>query len=178
MTAKPGLSGLVRLRDEEVWAHLALDSFVGWCDELIVVTNRCSDCTPKIVADFAWQHSGKVRVFDYDHEIWPMGPGHDRVSGDDPRSSAAYYNWVQAKATRTHAVKLDGDMIMMDWAGTAIRKLLDDGQDRIRFEGIDLVGPDVAHTGSHPLCRTNGVYKLGNGVRYEQGPLTQNLKGV
>lgn len=179
MTRIPGLSGLVRLRDEEVWCRLALESFVDWCDELIVVTNCCSDRTPDIVAKFAEEHPDKVRLFDYPHEIWPMGPGwHDRISGDDPRSSAAYYNWTQEKSTRTHVVKLDGDMVMMDWSGAEIRRLMAEGHDRIRFHGTDLVGDDLRHIGCHPVCRTNGVYKVTPQTVYKQGSVTQNLQGI
>lgn len=174
----PGLSGLVRLRNEAVWCGLALASFVDWCDELIVVTNRCDDATPEIVAEFAAAHPDKVRVFDYPHAIWPMGPGHDAIDVDDPRSSAAFYNFTQDRATRSHAVKLDGDMVMMDWAGAEIRRLMAAGHGRIRFHGTDIVGDDLAHIGSHALCRTNGVYGLGPGVRYAQGPVTQNLQGI
>lgn len=173
-----GISGLVRLKDEEVWCRLALDSFIDWCDELVIVLNKCSDRTPEIVEAFREEHGPRVRVFDYPFDIWPMGPGHDQISVDDPRSSAAFYNFTQKQAIYSHAVKLDGDMVMMDWAGAEIRKLFESGRDRIRFEGRDIVGDDLTHIGCHPLCRTNGVYKLGSGVGYHQGPLTQNLRGV
>lgn len=174
----PGLSGLVRLRNEAAWCRLALDSFVAWCDELVVVTNRCDDATPAIVAEFAAQHPAKVRIYEYPHAIWPMGPGHDAIPADDPRSSAAFYNFTQDRATRTHAVKLDGDMVMMDWAGGEIRRLMAAGHDRIRFHGTDIVGAALAHIGCQPLCRTNGVYRITGQTRYAQGPVTQNLRGI
>ena len=177
MSRSPGLSGLVRLRDEEVWARLALESYVGWCDELVVVTNFCTDRTPEIVEAFRVEHAGKVRVYDYPHEIWPMGPGHDRCPPGDPRASAALYQFTQERSTRTHVVKLDGDMVMMDWAGSEIRRLMAEGHDRIRFHGTDLVGDDLRHIGSHPMCRTNGVY-MAAGTFYRQGPMTQNLIGI
>ena len=178
MNRIPGLSGLVRLRDEEVWARLALESYVDWCDELIVVLNVCSDRTPEIVADFRTRYPGKTRVYVYPHEIWPMGPGHDRCPEGDPRASAALHNFTQSKSKRTHVVKLDGDMVMMDWAGAEIRRLLDEGCDRIKFEGRDLVGDDLQHIGCHPRCPTNGIYKVRAGVHYAQGQMTQSLRGV
>ena len=174
----PGLSGLVRLRDEEVWAQLALESFVDWCDELVVVTNCCTDRTPEIVEAFRVEHSNKVRVYGYPYKIWPMGPGHDQCPEHDPRASAALYNFTQDKSTRSHVVKLDGDMVMMDWAGAEIRRLMSEGRDRIRFHGTDLVGDDLTHVGSHPMCRTNGVYKVTDQTWYRQGAMTQNLQGL
>jgi len=173
----PGLSALVRLRDEETWCRLAIESIVDWCDEVIVVLNRPSDATPDIVANLASVHRGKIRVYEHNHETWPMGPNHDAISADDPRSSAALYNFTASKATRTHGVKIDGDMIMMDWAGAEIRRLMDKGRDRIRFEGVDIVGDELKHVGCHPTCRTNGVYRLA-GTHYLQGAMTQSLRGV
>lgn len=173
---KPGLSALVRLRDEEAWCGLALESIADWCDEIIIVTNACTDRTPEIVAEFAARHP-HAKVYDYPHRIWPMGPGHDAISEADNRSSAALYNFTAAQATRSHVVKWDGDMVAMDWLGDEIRRLLDEGRDRIRFEGVDIVGDDLRHIGCHPQCRTNGVYRLA-GTRYVQGPMTQHLRGV
>ncbi len=178
MKRSPGLSGLVRLRDEQAWARLALESFVDWCDELVVVLNCCSDSTPEIVDDFRARHPDKTRVYVYPHEIWPMGPGHDDCPEGDPRASAALYNFTQGKSKRTHVVKLDGDMVMMDWAGVEIRRIMTAGHDRIKFEGRDLVGDDLTHIGCHPRCPTNGIYKVRAGVHYAQGAMTQSLRGV
>ena len=107
-----------------------------------------------------------------------MGPGHSDCPDGDPRASAALYNFTQERSTRTHVVKLDGDMVMMDWAGAEIRRLMSEGRDRIRFYGTDLVGDDLTHIGSHPLCRTNGVYRVTDQTWYRQGAMTQNLQGL
>lgn len=173
-----GLSALVRLRNEEVWCRLALESIVKWCDEIIVTLNCCDDRTPGIVRQFAAEYRRKVKFYEYPHEIWPMGPGHDRIKSDDPRSSAAYYNFTQAQSTRTHVVKWDGDMVAMDWLGDAIRSAMAAGHDRVRFSGIDIVGDDLKHIGCHPVSRTNGVYKVTAETWYKQGPMTQNLQGI
>ena len=76
-------------------------------------------------------------------------------------------------------------MIAMDWLGNDIRRLLSgrfspsgQAEDRIKFNGRDIVGDDLTMIGCHPLCPTNGVYKVGVGVHYAQGPMTQNLRGV
>ena len=174
----PGLSALVRLHNEEEWIAPCLESLVGWCDQIVVVLNCCTDRTPEIVQRFWAVYRGKFSVFDYPFKIAPMGPGHDDCPDDSVHSSAYFYNFTQSKSVYSHVVKIDGDMVMMDWAGAAIRKLMDEGRDRIRFEGRDIVGDQAVHIGCHPVCRTNGVYKVKNGVMYKQGPVTQNLQGV
>lgn len=178
MARRDGLSALIRLRDEEAWVRLALESFVDWCDELVVVLNCCSDWTPTLVEEFRSRHPDKTRVYQYPHEIWPMGPGHDLCPEGDPRASAALYNFTQSKSRCSHVIKLDGDMVMMDWAGAEIRRLMSEGHDRVRFSGVDLVGDDLRHTGNHPTSRTNGVYKVTSQTWYKQGPVTQNLQGI
>jgi len=174
---KPGLSGLVRLRNEEVWAKLALESFVDWCDELVIVVNGSTDNTQEIALDFQMKHKQKAAVYLYPHEIWPMGPGHDDIPASDKRSSAALYNYTQSKSTRTHVCKLDGDMVMMDGAGAVIRALMDGGHNRIKFYGTDIVGDALTHVGNHPHCPTNGVY-LAEHTHYAQGPMTQSLRNA
>jgi hypothetical protein len=172
------LSALVRLRDEEVWCHHSLESIVEWVDEVVIVLNQPADATPQIVAKFAAEHPDKTKVYEHDYKTWEMGPRHAQIPATDPRSSAALYNFTASKATGTHHLKWDGDMVAMDWLGAEIRRLLGEGRDRIRFEGRDIVGDALTHIGVHPLCRTTGIYRAGPGVRYEQGPVTQNLKGV
>ncbi len=172
------LSALVRLRDEAEWCRLALESIIDWCDEVVIVTNRCTDETPIIVNDFVLAHPDKARVFEYPHQIWPMGPGHDKCPPGDPRASAAFYNFTAEQATGTHHLKWDGDMVAMDWLGDEIRRLLAEGHDCIKFEGTDIVGDELTHIGCHPRCPTNGVYRATSQTRYAQGPMTQNLMGL
>lgn len=174
----PGLSALIRLCDEEAWIGQCLESCINWFDEIIICLNLCSDRTPELVEQWRKVHQSKIKVFDYPFKIHEMGPMHNKCPADSVHSSAYYYNYCQAQSTKMLVCKVDGDLVFLDWAGPAIRALIDQGHDRIRFEGRDIVGDDVAHIGSHPLCRTNGVYPVRPGTRYEQGPVTQNLKGV
>ncbi len=175
---KPGLSAMLRVHNEEAWIGLALESVLPWVDEAVVVLNHCTDATPRIVADVWLRNPEKVKVFEYRFKLHPMGPGHDDCPADSVHACAYYYNFAQAKTTRTHVLKWDGDMVAMDWLGDEIRDLISGGHDRIKFEGRDLVGDDLTMIGCHPRCPTNGVYKVRAGVHYAQGPMTQNLRSV
>lgn len=171
---QPGLSGMVRLRDEEMFCKLALESFVEWCDELVIALNCCTDRTPEIVEEFRARHPTKTKVVRYDFVLHPMGPGHSDCPPDSLHACAYYYNFVQSLTTRTHVVKLDGDMVAHDWLGFTIRSLMKAGHSRIKFSGTDLVH-DLKSIGCHPHCPTNGVYKVTAETFYEQGPTTQNI---
>ncbi len=174
-----GLSAMLRVHNEEAWIEAALESVLPWVDEAVVVLNLCTDRTATIVNMIQKKsRPGKVKVFDYPFKLHPMGPGHDACPSDSVHAAAYYYNFAQAKTTRTHVLKWDGDMVAMDWLGDEIRRLITEGHSRIKFEGRDLVGDDLGRIGCHPRCPTNGVYKVREGVHYAQGPMTQSLRGV
>ncbi len=171
---RAGLSAMFRVHNEEAWIGLALDSVLPWVDEAVVVLNRCTDRTAEIVS----RYGDDVRVFDYPFKLHAMGPGHDDCPADSVHACAYYYNYAQAMTRYSHVLKWDGDMVAFDWLGDTIRRLMEAGHDRIKFEGRDLVGDDLKHIGCHPRCPTNGVYKVRAGVHYAQGQMTQSLRGV
>ena len=174
-----GLSAMFRVHNEEAWIEAALESVLPWVDEAVVVLNRCTDQTAKIVQRVKMRsHPGAVRKFAYPFKLHPMGPGHSDCPQDSVHACSYYYNFAQAKTRFSHVLKWDGDMVAMDWLGNSIRDLLSWGRGRIKFEGRDLVGDDLKHIGCHPRCPTNGVYKVREGVHYAQGPMTQSLRGV
>lgn len=168
---KPGLSALIRLRQEATWCEKAIESFLPWVDEAIIVVQPSGDGTREIVEQYA---SDTVRIFDYPFLTHPAGPGHDDMPANSVHASAYHYNFTLAQCTMSHAVKLDGDLVMMDWAGQEIRALME-RHDRIKFEGVDIVGDDLTHIGCHPRCPTDGVFKVTPDIEYRQGPLSQKL---
>ncbi len=176
---KPGLSAMLRVHNEEAWIEAALDSVLPWVDEAVVVLNLCTDQTAAIVNRVQRRNRpGAVRVFDYPFKLHPMGPGHDDCPAESVHACAYYYNFAQAKTRYSHVMKWDGDMVAMDWLGDEIKEIIEDGHDRIKFEGRDIVGDDLTMIGCHPCCPTNGIYKVREGVHYAQGQMTQNLRGV
>lgn len=114
----------------------------------------------------------------YPFDSYPLGPGHDACPADSVYSSAYYYNWALSQTTRTHVCKWDGDMVAMDWLGGKVRGLIGAGVDRITLQGIDIVSDDLRYVGSPPKCPTDGVYRVSAETWYEQGPLTQQLRGI
>lgn len=170
---KPGLSGFVRLRDEETWCGLAIESFLPWVDELVIAVQPSADNTRIVVADYDKQ----AKIYDYPFLTKPNGPGHDGLPEDSVHTPSYYYNFALSKTTRTHVVKLDGDIVMMDWAGEVIRNALEH-HDRIKFSGVDIVGDELRHVGSHPHCSTDGVFKVEPGVRYRPGASSEKLVGI
>lgn len=176
---EPGLSAMMRIKDEETWVALAIESILDWCDEIVIALQPCSDRTPEIVQRYADRPN--VRVVFYPFMIAPMGPSHGSWRGhascpdNSVHASAYFYNWTLAQTTRSHVLKWDGDMVAMDWLGRRVRSAMDAGRIRVRMIGTDIVGDELRHVGNHPLCPTDGVLRVIPSMHYYQGDRTQKL---
>lgn len=108
---KLGISGFMRVRNEEEWISLAIESHLPFLDEIIVVYNRCTDATPEIVEDYAKKYK-KVVAYKYEPDVYPQG-SKEAISlpTNSPNSLANYYNFALCKTTKKIALKVDGDQI-------------------------------------------------------------------
>ena len=109
---KPGLSAIVRLRNEEEFAEQALNSILPFFDEVVVVFNGCSDRTPEIVGRFADSDPQRVKAFHYLPEVFPQGSEQHRVLPPNHVSSLVhYYNFALSRSSYRVCTKWDGDMV-------------------------------------------------------------------
>lgn len=109
---KPGISAIVRLRDEEDYLQLALESIEPFFDECVIVYNQCTDRTPEIAAEFESRHPQRVRAFHYVPVVFPPASEQHRELPPDHVSSFVHYsNFALSKASYRIYLKWDGDMI-------------------------------------------------------------------
>ncbi len=109
---KPGISAIIRLRNEEDYLELAINSILPFFDEVVIVYNGCTDRTPEIVERFAAQEPKRVKAFHYLPEVFPPeSDRHRRLPPDHVSSLAHYYNFALSQTTRRICAKWDGDMI-------------------------------------------------------------------
>jgi glycosyltransferase involved in cell wall biosynthesis len=111
---RPGISGYMRVRNEEQFLALAVESHLPFLDELVIVYNACTDRTPEIAAEYAQRYPGKVRVFHYEPEAYPPGTA-EFVSllPDSPHSLVNYYNFALCQTTCRVAMKVDADHVII-----------------------------------------------------------------
>jgi glycosyltransferase involved in cell wall biosynthesis len=113
-TRKPGISGFMRLKNEEQFVEATIDSVIGCLDELIIVHNGCTDRTPEIVESCRLRHPDKIRVFEYQPRVFlPASVEHLQEPMGSPHSLVNYYNYALIKTSRRVAIKIDGDEIYL-----------------------------------------------------------------
>lgn len=109
---KPGITAIVRLRNEEEFAAAALRSILPFVDEVVVVFNSSTDRTPEIVAHFEREDPHRVKAFHYVPEVFPQGSAeHRSLPLDSVHSLVHYNNYALSKASFQIRFKWDGDMM-------------------------------------------------------------------
>jgi len=109
---RPGISAIVRLKNEAEYLEQVLDSILPFFDEFVIVYNQCSDRTPDIVENFANRDPQRVKAFHYLPEVFPVGSEQHRMLPAHHVSSLVhYYNFALSKASYRVRAKWDGDMI-------------------------------------------------------------------
>lgn len=153
---RPGLSAMIRLKNEAEWIETSLRSIEDWCDEIaICLQGEQTDGTDRIVADWA-KGRRHVQVHHYPFDSVPNGPEHERQRRGSLHERAYFYNWCLARTTRAYALKWDGDMVALPGLDGEVRRHMADGAHWLSFRGVDLVALDPptqsirAYTASEP----------------------------
>jgi hypothetical protein len=110
-TREPGISGFMRIRNEAEYLPQSIESHLPYLDELVIVYNRCTDGSDKIIRDYAEKHN-KVKAFHYEPDVYPMGSKeYHELAAVSIHSFINYSNYALAKTTKKIVVKIDGDDI-------------------------------------------------------------------
>ena len=129
----PGVSAMLRVRNEASKIRCCLMSVLGIFDEIIVVDNNSDDGTREIVNGFKQEHdrTGKLRLFEYPFRVARCGTEHDDTPEDSVHNLAYYYNWTVSQCTRRYICKWDADMVVRREERDVFKAFLDrlDGQE-------------------------------------------------
>ncbi|WP_102408569.1 hypothetical protein [Parabacteroides bouchesdurhonensis] len=112
-----GVSGLMRVKDEEEYVEASIDSVIDVLDELIICYQECSDDTPNILKRKQQEYPDKIKLYYYAptvyaHNLTPEEYEYAyNLPDDSPNLLSGYYNYTLSKATYRYAVKIDADQI-------------------------------------------------------------------
>ncbi len=113
----PGVSGMLRVKNDAEFLEECIESCIPALDELIIVYNGCTDNSPQIIEMLRERYPDKIRVFPYLPYIYAWNLSEDEfnnvLNGSIPLENtlAGYYNYALSKTTREYVMKIDADQI-------------------------------------------------------------------
>lgn len=112
-THAPGVSAMLRIKNEASKITGCLSSIHDVFDEIIVVNNGSTDNTKDLVYAFI-KSNGATNIYFYDYPfiIARCGKENEETPENSVNSLAYYYNWCLSKCTKKWVFKWDGDMVL------------------------------------------------------------------
>lgn len=112
-----GVSGIMRVKNEEQFISLSIDSCIDALDELIIVYQDCDDNTPQIIHEKTKQYPNKIKAFHYKHSIKSHHLSDEefdlfsKLPSTSPNLLSSYYNYALSKCSYKYCLKIDADQI-------------------------------------------------------------------
>lgn len=119
-TLKPGLTGLIRAKNEGLFIEGCIESIINAIDELIVVYNDCTDNTESILQKLKLKYPDKLKIYPYNHNILSHNLSRQEfeyaksLPDDSNRLHCNQCNYALLHASYTHAMKIDPDQIYFE----------------------------------------------------------------
>ncbi|MFO1092557.1 MAG: glycosyltransferase family 2 protein [Planctomycetaceae bacterium] len=122
----PGISAMIRAKNEESKIRQCLESIYDVFDEVVFIDNGSTDRTAAIVEEYRREHdaAGKIRTYSYPFSVARCGSEHRSTPRNSVRSLAYYYNYCLSRVGRRHVCKWDADMVVVPPMREQFRELL------------------------------------------------------
>ena len=107
----PGISLIIRAKNEELNIPQCIESVVDLVDEIIFVDNGSTDNTYSLVEEYSkiYQH---IKLYKYNIKVTRAGEDHkSAMQRNDKNTLGLFYNWCLSKATYYNVFKWDADFI-------------------------------------------------------------------
>ena len=112
-TRKPGVSGLMRVSNEEKTVRQSIESVINVLDELIIIHHNCIDNTVNILNSLALKYT-KIIIYEYTQYVIPANKGEYIEGFNKEHSLANYYNYGLSKCNYNWFLKIDADQIYFE----------------------------------------------------------------
>ena len=114
---KRGVTGIMRIKNEEMFIESCINSCISALDELIIVYNDCNDRSVDIIEDMRKKYPDKIKVYSYPYKVLGVElTAQDyevakKLPLDSPQLLSNYYNFALSKVTCQYAIKIDADQM-------------------------------------------------------------------
>ncbi|WP_448272008.1 tetratricopeptide repeat protein [Nostoc sp. DSM 114160] len=107
-----GISGLMRVRNEEEFLAPTIESWIDYVDELVIVFHQCTDKTPQIIEAFTQKYPQKIRAFHYLPHVYSFSTKEQvELDVNNIHSFVFYSNFGLSQTQYKICVYIDGDCI-------------------------------------------------------------------
>jgi glycosyltransferase involved in cell wall biosynthesis len=107
----PGISLIIRAKNEELNVSKCIESIVDLVDEIIFVDNGSTDNTYKMVEGYSKIYEN-IKLYKYNIKVTRAGEDHKlAMQRDDKNTLGLFYNWCLSKAKYYNVFKWDADFI-------------------------------------------------------------------
>ncbi len=122
----PGISAMVRARNEAGKIEHCLRSILPVFDEIQVIDNGSTDETSEIVNRIRSRYDpdGKIQLHSYPFRLARFGPEHADTPANSLHSAVYFTNWSLSRCTRAWVCKWDADMVLLRCRRKEFKKLL------------------------------------------------------
>jgi glycosyltransferase involved in cell wall biosynthesis len=122
---RPGLTAVVRAKDEARTLPWALPSLLQAAEQVLLVDNGSTDGTLDVARRVAREAEAEQRleILSYPFPVARCGPEHLATPADSVRSLTYFYNWSFAHVRTTYVLKWDADMVLSDGLVRMLRDL-------------------------------------------------------
>ena len=128
--SKPGLSGIMRVKNDASFIEASVKSCIDALDELIIVWNDCSDNSAEVIEKMRSLYPDKIKTFEYKHKVYSVNLRRDEyevarsLPEDSPHLLCNYYNFALSKVSCLYAMKIDADQMYFEEKLRLIRNAL------------------------------------------------------
>ena len=167
----PGVSFLIRARNEEHNVRICIESIVDIADEIVFVDHLSTDNTYSIAVELSRKYRN-VKVFKYEMEVAKPGDKYQNNIDLVGNGIANYYNFCLTKVTRRNLVKWDADFIPNR---QNLIEMIDEYNLRYRMDRFSLwfTGKTLFLHGNQSYINDdsyydeNRVFSMSNGVKWK-----------
>jgi glycosyltransferase involved in cell wall biosynthesis len=107
----PGISLVIRAKNEELNVKFCIESVIDLVDEIIFVDNGSTDNTYNAVKEYTKKYNN-IKLYKYNIAVSRAGVAHkEALQNGNPNTLGLFYNWCLSKCTRYNVFKWDADFL-------------------------------------------------------------------